>query len=70
MQETSPGVSQAGFLHAMLGYIAMDEKKNDLRNAERRMLPFFVEFVKFATAFAAIVAIALFTLSAASAAMQ
>lgn len=34
------------------------------------MLPFFVEFIKFATGFAAIVAIALFTLSAASAALE
>jgi hypothetical protein len=34
----------------------------------RRALPYFVEFVKFSTAFAAIIAIALFTLHAASAA--
>lgn len=48
----------------------MNERDNNIRNAERRILPFFIEFVKFATAFAVIVAIALFTLSAASAAMQ
>lgn len=35
---------------------------------EERMLPFFIEFVKFATAFAAIVAVALFTLHMANAA--
>jgi hypothetical protein len=39
------------------------------RDTERRMLPFVVEFVKFATGFAVIVAIALLTLRAASAAM-
>jgi len=33
------------------------------------MLPFFVEFVKFSTAFAVIIATALLTLQAASAAM-
>lgn len=33
------------------------------------MLPFFIEFVKFSTAFAVIVAAALFTLHVASAAM-
>jgi hypothetical protein len=37
------------------------------RDKERRMLPFFVEFVKFSTAFAVIVAAALLTLRAASA---
>ncbi|MFA6519825.1 MAG: hypothetical protein WCT41_03335 [Candidatus Paceibacterota bacterium] len=36
---------------------------------ERRMLPFFIEFVKFATGFAVIIAVALITLHAASAAM-
>lgn len=40
-------------------------KKED----ERRMLPFFIEFVKFATGFAVIIAAALITLRAASAAM-
>ncbi|HQT82751.1 MAG TPA: hypothetical protein PLW99_01210 [Candidatus Paceibacterota bacterium] len=39
------------------------------RDAERRMLPFVVEFVKFATGFAVIVAVALLTLHVASAAM-
>lgn len=37
---------------------------------ERRILPFVVEFVKFTTAFAVIIAIALLTLHFASAAMQ
>lgn len=46
------------------------QKNNDRRAAERRMLPFVVEFVKFATGFAVIVAIALLTLHIASAAMQ
>ena len=45
------------------------ETKEDLITKERRMLPFFVEFVKFSTAFAVIVAIALVALHAASAAM-
>ena len=36
---------------------------------ERRMLPFLVEFVKFAAGFAVIIAIALVALNAASAAM-
>lgn len=44
--------------------------KESLRARERRMLPFVVEFVKFATGFAAIVAVALLTLHVASAAMQ
>ncbi len=44
-------------------------RNNDRRAAERRMLPFFVEFVKFATGFAAIIAAALFALHVASAAM-
>lgn len=35
----------------------------------RRILPFFIEFVKFATGFAAIIAAALITLHVASAAM-
>ncbi len=37
---------------------------------KQRMLPFFVEFVKFSTGFAAIVAVALVTLHVASAAMN
>jgi len=47
----------------------MQFKKKQMQ-AERRMLPFVVEFVKFATAFAVIIAIALLTLHIASAAMQ
>lgn len=35
----------------------------------RRALPFFIEFVKFATGFAAILAVALLTLHVASAAL-
>ncbi len=46
-----------------------NQRDNDRRARERRMLPFFVEFVKFATGFAAIIAAALFTLHVASAAM-
>ena len=46
-----------------------DQRNNDRRAAERRMLPFFVEFVKFATGFAVIVAAGLLTLHVASAAM-
>ena len=36
---------------------------------ERRILPFFIEFIKFSTGFAAIVAAALLTLHAATAAI-
>ena len=39
------------------------------RDKERKALPFFIEFVEFATGFAAIVATALVTLHVASAAM-
>ncbi len=39
------------------------------KNTPRRALPFFIEFVKFSTGFAVIIAVALFTLHAASAAM-
>ncbi|MDD3531245.1 MAG: hypothetical protein PHV99_01480 [Candidatus Pacebacteria bacterium] len=46
------------------------QNKKSLREQERRMLPFFVEFVKFASGFAVIIAAALFTLHAASAAMR
>lgn len=46
------------------------QNKESLRETEQRMLPFVVEFVKFATAFAVIIAIALLTLHIASAAMQ
>lgn len=48
-------------------------QNKDNRDAERRdsppRLPFFIEFVKFATGFAVIVAVALFMLNVASAAM-
>ncbi|MBI5406057.1 hypothetical protein HY972_03435 [Candidatus Kaiserbacteria bacterium] len=46
-----------------------DQKNKDRQDSERRMLPFFVEFVKFSTGFAAIVAVALLALHAASAAL-
>lgn len=45
------------------------QNKESLRERERRMLPFVVEFVKFAAGFAAIVALALVALHAAAAAM-
>ena len=45
------------------------QQNNNRRDAERRMLPFVVEFVKFVTGFAVIVAIALLGLHFASAAM-
>lgn len=51
-------------------YERMNHKNNARVERERRILPFFVEFVKFATAFAAIIAAALLTLHVASAAMQ
>lgn len=48
----------------------MNNQENKTRNArERRALPFFIEFVKFSTGFAAIIAVALLTLHVASAAM-
>lgn len=48
----------------------MSNQGNNIeRERERRMLPFFIEFVKFSTGFAAIVAAALLTLHVASAAM-
>lgn len=37
-------------------------QEKSLRDRERRVLPFFVEFVKFASAFAVIIALALITL--------
>ena len=43
--------------------------KNKCIEKERRMLPFVVEFVKFATGFAAIIAVALLALHVASATM-
>jgi len=39
------------------------------KQAERRMLPFAVEFLKFCIIFAVIIAVALFTLQVASASM-
>lgn len=45
----------------------MNNPKNKSREeAERRILPFFIEFVKFSSGFAAIVAVALLTLHVAS----
>jgi hypothetical protein len=46
-----------------------DQQNKAQTERERRMLPFFVEFVKFSTAFAVIIAVALLTLHVASAAM-
>lgn len=47
----------------------MNNQKSSRHETERRLLPFVVEFVKFAAGFAVIVAIALLTLHAASTAM-
>jgi len=47
-----------------------NQQNKNLRETEWRILPFFVEFVKFASGFAAIVAAALITLQVASAAMN
>ena len=48
----------------------MNNQKNKVQNARaRRALPFFVEFVKFSTGFAAIIAAALLSLHIASAAL-
>ncbi|MEK7145029.1 MAG: hypothetical protein AAB794_04230 [Patescibacteria group bacterium] len=46
------------------------QNKESMLARERRMLPFFVEFVKFSTGFAVIIAAALLTLHVASAAMD
>jgi hypothetical protein len=46
-----------------------DNDTQTLNSAERRALPFFVEFVKFATGFAVIIATALIALHVASATM-
>ncbi len=49
----------------------MNNLQNNKQSArERRSLSFFIEFVKFTTGFAIIVAVALFMLNVASAAMQ
>ena len=45
------------------------QNKDSLRAKERRMLPFLVEFVKFSSAFAFIIALGLIGLRIASAAM-
>jgi hypothetical protein len=48
----------------------MNNQKNKVQDARaRRVLPFFIEFVKFATGFAAIIAAALLSLHIASAAL-
>lgn len=47
----------------------MKDQKNNIEK-EKRMLPFVIEFVKFSTAFAVIVAAALLTLHVASAAIS
>lgn len=44
-------------------------RQENRRDVERRLLPFVIEFVKFSTAFAVIVAAALLTLHVATAAM-
>lgn len=49
----------------------MSNQGNNIeRERERRMLPFFIEFVKFSAAFAVLIAAALLTLHVASAAMN
>ena len=48
----------------------MNNQKNNRREAERRMLPFATEFVKFFVAFAVIISAALIGLHFAIAAMQ
>lgn len=48
----------------------MNSQKSNFWESEKRMLPFFVEFVKFATGFAIILALALLTLHVASATLQ
>lgn len=45
----------------------MSMKEETLAEKERRALPFFVEFVKFSSVFAVIIAVALVTLQVASA---
>lgn len=46
-----------------------DQPSKETLRTEKRTLPFFVEFVKFATGFAVIIAIALVALRASGAAM-
>ncbi|MBU6388661.1 hypothetical protein KGQ72_02200 [Patescibacteria group bacterium] len=45
-------------------------RSNNEQDRTRRALPYFVEFVKFSAAFAALIAVALLTLHVASAAMN
>ncbi len=47
----------------------MTSKTTKSNESERRILPFFVEFVKFSTGFAVLIAVALITLRFASAAV-
>lgn len=51
-------------------YRSMKNQNPNRFATERRLLPFFIDFVKFATGFAAIIAVALLTLHAASAAVS
>lgn len=46
------------------------KNKENRTDRERRMLPFFIEFVRFSTGFAVIIAAALVTLHVASAAIS
>jgi hypothetical protein len=46
------------------------KNKKTLKETEKRALPFFVEFVKFSTTFAVIIALALIMLHFASATMS
>jgi len=48
-------------------YMNNPKNKESVRVRERRMLPFFIEFVKFSVGFAVIVAAALLTLHIATA---
>jgi len=47
----------------------MNNRRNDAQTSKRRLLPYFIDFVKFSAGFAAIIALGLLTLRAASAAM-
>ena len=51
-------------------YKRMNDPRNDRNSTMRRALPFFVEFVKFSIGFAVIIAVALFALRVANAAMR
>lgn len=52
------------------GRFVIRKENIPLSEALRRIMPFFVEFIRFTTAFAAIIAVALITLNVASAALQ